>query len=252
MKPEEARWRELGLWPLWVPKAALPATAPRRDGPAAPGEMPDRSPPVSAPTQELVSSAGWDELQTLVSQCSRCSLHETRKQAVFGVGNRQARWLFVGEGPGAEEDQRGEPFVGAAGKLLDQMLRAVGLNRAENVYIANVVKCRPPQNRTPTDLECASCMPYLQRQIELVQPTLIVALGKVAAHALLGMDKPLGALRGQDHRFGQIPLVVTWHPAYLLRNPADKAKTWEDLYRARQLMASLCTPRDGSADTADT
>ena len=250
MNPEEARWRELGLWPLWLPRSE-PALA-CRAVPAQVAPQPPLEPAGSAVSEDLVSTAGWDELQTLVRQCTRCPLHETRQQAVFGVGDRQARWMFVGEGPGAEEDQRGEPFVGAAGRLLDQMLRAVGLNRAENVYIANVVKCRPPQNRTPSDLECAACMPYLRRQIALIKPTLIVALGKVAAHALLDTDKTLGALRGKPHRFGDIPVIVTWHPAYLLRNPADKAKTWEDLCRARQMLASPCTPRDGSADTADT
>lgn len=252
MNPDEARWRELGLWPLWVPRTQHAAQRPRVEMPAEALPVPAQQQPESAIAEDFVSSAGWDELQALVRQCTRCPLHETRRQAVFGVGDRQARWMFVGEGPGAEEDQRGEPFVGAAGRLLDQMLRAVGLNRADNVYIANVVKCRPPQNRTPSDLECAACMPYLRRQIALIKPTLIVALGKVAAHALLDTDKALGALRGKTHRFGEIPVIVTWHPAYLLRNPADKAKTWEDLCRARQLMASPCTPRDGSADTADT
>ncbi|MDE1989663.1 MAG: uracil-DNA glycosylase [Betaproteobacteria bacterium] len=250
MNPEEARWRELGLWPLWLPRQE--SALPRQEAPAqAAPELPlDQA--GSAVSEDFVATAGWDELQTLVSQCTRCALHETRQQAVFGVGDRQARWMFVGEGPGAEEDQRGEPFVGAAGRLLDQMLRAVGLNRADDVYIANVVKCRPPQNRTPSDTECAACMPYLRRQIALIKPTLIVALGKVAAHALLDTDKTLGALRGKLHHWGDIPVIVTWHPAYLLRNPADKAKTWEDLCRARQLLASPCTPRDGSAGTADT
>ncbi|MDE1981233.1 MAG: uracil-DNA glycosylase [Betaproteobacteria bacterium] len=250
MNPEEARWRELGLWPLWLPRPD--AALPRQEAPLQTAPEPPLARAGSGVSEDFVAAAGWDELQTLVHQCTRCPLHETRQQAVFGVGDRQARWMFVGEGPGAEEDQRGEPFVGAAGRLLDQMLRAVGLNRADNVYIANVVKCRPPQNRTPSDPECASCMPYLRRQIALIKPTLIVALGKVAAHALLDTDKTLGALRGKLHRFGDIPVIVTWHPAYLLRNPADKAKSWEDLCRARQLLASPCTPRDGSGDTADT
>ncbi|MHB8353144.1 MAG: uracil-DNA glycosylase [Burkholderiales bacterium] len=185
----------------------------------------------------------------MVANCQRCSLHQGRRQAVFGVGGEKARWLFVGEGPGAEEDQSGEPFVGPAGRLLDQMLRALGLKRGEDVYIANVVKCRPPQNRTPVDAECAACMPYLLRQITLIQPKVIVALGKVAAHALLKTGGTLGTLRLQQHHFGDIPLVVTWHPSYLLRTPSDKAKAWDDLCRARQLMVSQCTPRGDNDGT---
>ncbi len=222
MNPLEARWRELGLWPLWVARA-----------PDGAGQ----------------NEAGWSELRQSVMGCQRCALHQGRRQAVFGVGDERAHWLFVGEGPGAEEDQRGEPFVGAAGRLLDQMLRALGLKRGEAVYITNVVKCRPPQNRTPTDEECAACLPYLHRQIALIQPKVIVALGKVAAHALLKTEGTISSLRLQQHHFGEIPLIVTWHPAYLLRTPADKALAWEDLCRARQLMVSRCTPRGGNDGT---
>ncbi len=242
MNPEEARWRELGLWPQWV----MRSQAREGTGQAEVSDFPTAPAPSSDPTP---AEAGWSELREMVAGCQRCSLHHGRRQAVFGVGDERSRWLFVGEGPGAEEDQRGEPFVGAAGKLLDEMLRALGLKRGEDVYIANVVKCRPPQNRTPTDEECAACMPYLARQIALIQPAVIVAMGKVAAHALLKTDGTLGALRLQQHHFGKIPLVVTWHPAYLLRTPADKAKAWVDLCQARQLMLSRCIPRDGSDGT---
>ncbi len=242
MNPLEARWRELGLWPRWQMRHhALEGT--ELSG-TPPGILP-ANPPSASMTDEM----GWTLLREHVANCQRCSLHQGRRQAVFGVGDEQARWMFVGEAPGAEEDQRGEPFVGAAGLLLDQMLRSLGLKRGEDVYIANVVKCRPPQNRTPTDDECASCLPYLTRQIAMIQPAVIVAMGRVAAHALLKTDGTLGALRLQQHQFGDIPLVVTWHPAYLLRTPADKAKAWEDLCRARRLMVSRCTPHDGNDGT---
>ena len=245
MNLSEARWRELGLWPLWVARTqardALGQTA-AATVPLVAAQLPDT----------MLNEASWTQLRQMVSDCQRCSLHQGRRQAVFGVGDERARWLFVGEGPGAEEDQRGEPFVGAAGRLLDQMLRALGLRRGEDVYITNVVKCRPPQNRTPTDEECAACAPYLLRQIALIQPTVIVALGRVAAHALLKTDGALGALRLQQHHFGEIPLVVTWHPAFLLRKPAEKARAWEDLCRARQLMVSRCIPRGDNDGTAAT
>jgi DNA polymerase len=159
---------------------------------------------------------------------------------VFGVGDRRARWMVIGEAPGAEEDARGEPFVGQAGRLLDRMLAAAGLSRGAEgdsaVYIANVLKCRPPGNRAPTPAEADACRPYLDRQIELVAPGLIVALGKSAACTLLGVDAPVGSLRGRVHRYGRTPLVVTYHPAYLLRTPADKAKAWEDLLFARRTL----------------
>ncbi len=159
-------------------------------------------------------------------------------QAVLGVGDRQADWLFVGEGPGAEEDLRGEPFVGQAGKLLDAMLAGLGIARGDRVYIANAVKCRPPNNRTPEPDEIEACFPYLQRQIELIQPRVIVALGRPAAQALLKQEVRIGAARGQAFRFGEIPVVVTYHPAYLLRNPADKGKAWADLCFAKKTLES--------------
>ena len=178
----------------------------------------------------------WDSLAERVAKCTRCALHEGRTQTVFGVGARNASWMIIGEAPGAEEDRRGEPFVGRAGALLDEILRAAGFERDE-VYIANTVKCRPPGNRNPKAEEAAACRAYLERQIELVNPDLILALGKVAAQNLLASDAPVGQLRGKLHRFGDIPLVVTYHPAYLLRSPAEKRRVWQDLNLARSVVA---------------
>ncbi len=194
--------------------------------------------PTSAPAPHgvSVSALGWDDLRRAVSECKTCSLCRQRKQAVFGVGDAAAPWLFVGEGPGADEDAQGEPFVGQAGRLLDGMLAALRLRRGEGVYIANVVKCRPPGNRTPTPEEAAACAPFLDRQIALIGPRLIVALGKTAALRLLGTEASLGSLRGRVHRYGDTPVVVTYHPAYLLRNLPDKAKAWEDLLFARRAL----------------
>ena len=180
-------------------------------------------------------SRGWTELEAEVRVCTKCSLHATRTQTVFGVGHRQARWMFIGEAPGAEEDRQGEPFVGKAGQLLNAILFALGLKR-EEVYIANVLKCRPPGNRDPQPEEVAQCEPYLLRQIELIKPRLIVALGRHAAHSLLKTEVALGKLRGQKLSYHGTPLFVTYHPAYLLRNPADKRKVWDDLCRAKAEM----------------
>jgi uracil-DNA glycosylase len=182
------------------------------------------------------SQASWDELRLLVAECRACGLCRQRKQAVFGVGAEAGPWLFVGEGPGAEEDAQGDPFVGQAGKLLDAMLAAIGCQRGRDVYIANVVKCRPPGNRTPTAEEAAACAPFLDRQIELVAPKLIVALGKSAAVRLLGTEASIAALRGRVHDYRGIPVVVTYHPAYLLRSLTEKAKAWEDLLFARRTL----------------
>ena len=181
----------------------------------------------------------WDALAAEVAACTRCALHATRNCTVFGVGDRHARWLIVGEAPGAEEDRRGEPFVGRAGRLLDSMLQAVGLSRHQ-VYIANILKCRPPDNRNPQPAEVAQCLPYLERQIALLRPSLLLAVGSVAAHNLLATDVPVGRLRGQVHAFGtaRTPLVVTYHPAYLLRAPAEKRKAWEDLKLARRVVGA--------------
>ncbi|MGE5128376.1 MAG: uracil-DNA glycosylase [Sphingomonadaceae bacterium] len=181
----------------------------------------------------------WEDLKRAVSSCTACSLHAARTQTVFGVGDERAEWLLVGEAPGAEEDRLGEPFVGQAGKLLDNMLAALGLKRGENVYIANVLKCRPPGNRNPEPEEVARCTPYLLRQIALIQPKLIVAMGRFAAQTLLASDASIASLRGRVHRYAGVPLVVTYHPAYLLRTLPDKAKAWSDLVFARRLMQDL-------------
>ena len=180
----------------------------------------------------------WAGLEAAVASCRKCRLCETRTRTVFGVGPRQAPLLVVGEGPGADEDVQGEPFVGRAGKLLDEMLRAIGRSRQTDTFIANVVKCRPPGNREPAEDEAEHCRPYLEQQLRLVKPKLIVALGRVAAQRLLVTDTPIGKMRGQNYHWGpeQTPLMVTYHPAYLLRNPADKAKSWEDLKRIRRFL----------------
>ena len=180
---------------------------------------------------------GWGGLKEEVQSCVRCGLHAGRTQTVFGIGPRNATWCFVGEAPGAEEDRRGEPFVGRAGQLLDAMLRAVGLDRGQ-VFIANVLKCRPPGNRDPQPSEVAACLPYLRTQIATVRPRVVVALGRFAAQSLLATDQPLGRLRGPLHDYEGIPVVVTYHPAYLLRRPADKAAAWVDLKRAREIVTN--------------
>jgi uracil-DNA glycosylase family 4 len=177
----------------------------------------------------------WDDLRAAVAACTSCSLHTSRTQTVFGVGDPQADWMIIGEAPGAEEDRRGEPFVGRAGKLLDEMLRAVGRSR-DRVFIANILKCRPPNNRDPKAEESAACRGYLQRQIELVEPKIILAVGRIAAQLLLETDEPVGRLRGSRHQLGDTPLVVTYHPAYLLRSPTQKRKAWDDLCLAKRLM----------------
>ena len=171
-----------------------------------------------------------------MSGCTRCRLHETRTQTVFGVGNPAADWLIIGEAPGAEEDRRGEPFVGRAGRLLDEMLRAIGEARS-SVFIANVLKCRPPNNRDPKPDESAACRSYLERQIELINPRIILAVGRIAAQQLLATDAPVGRMRGKVHRLGDVPLIVTYHPAYLLRSPTQKRKSWDDLCLAMAAFA---------------
>jgi uracil-DNA glycosylase len=182
------------------------------------------------------SGQDWQALRAKVAACTRCTLSATRTQTVFGVGSMSAQWLIVGEAPGAEEDRQGEPFVGRAGQLLNSMLRAIGLAR-EQVYIANVLKCRPPGNRDPNPVETTECLPYLDQQIALLKPKILLAVGRIAAQNLLRTDKTLGSLRQQVHRFGvsQVPMVVTYHPAYLLRTPGDKRKAWEDLKFAREV-----------------
>jgi uracil-DNA glycosylase family 4 len=214
---------------LWLPR--LPAAV------APPGAPP---PAAAVPARPAASAdAAWAQLRQEVRECTRCPLHLTRTQGVFGVGPQRCDWLVIGEAPGAEEDRRGEPFVGAAGQLLDAMLKAIGLDRASNVYIANVLKSRPPGNRDPKPEEVAACLPFLERQIILLQPKILLAVGRIAAQNLLATDTPLGRLRGQLHRFGATPLVVTYHPAYLLRTPSDKRKAWEDLKFARSVYQEL-------------
>jgi len=180
---------------------------------------------------------GWLALREAVRDCTACELHTGRTQTVFGVGNEAARWMIVGEAPGAEEDRQGEPFVGAAGQLLNEMLRAVGVAR-EDVFIANILKCRPPGNRDPRPAEVAACASHLAAQIALVAPRLILAVGRIAAQNLLGQDVAIARLRGRAHAYGPagIPLVVTYHPAYLLRTPSDKRKAWDDLRLAKSLV----------------
>ncbi|MEO7387392.1 MAG: uracil-DNA glycosylase [Gammaproteobacteria bacterium] len=191
----------------------------------------------------VAASPDWNVLEQEALGCTKCALHATRTRVVFGVGDRRAAWMVIGEAPGADEDRQGEPFVGRAGQLLNEMLRAAGVRR-EQVYIANILKCRPPENRDPKPEESASCDGYLQRQIALVQPGLLLAVGRIAAQNLLRVDTPIGQLRGQVHRYGPtgIPLVVTYHPAYLLRSPGQKRKSWEDLCLARTTVPPLRAP----------
>jgi len=203
----------------------------------------DNFPPKAPPAKE-VAHMDWSELKASVGGCVKCGLCKGRTNTVFGVGDERAKWLFIGEGPGRNEDLQGEPFIGQAGKLLDNMLLAMGLNRGENAYIANIVKCRPTddngRDRAPTPGEAAACIPYLQRQIELIQPTVLVALGKTAALSLLALDPetPVSKLRGTVHRYAGRPLVVTYHPAYLLRTMLDKKKAWADLCLAMATYAN--------------
>ena len=247
--------RELGLLPLWRLRAVSAGVAETRDvvssyvaeatatfNVVAP--RPSREPPVDR--VQHIAALEWPEFAADVAACTACGLCRTRNKAVPGVGDVHAQWLFVGEAPGAEEDARGEPFVGQAGRLLDNMLVALGMKRGENVYIANVLKCRPPGNRTPSPLEVESCRPYLDRQIALIRPKLIVALGKSAATTLLNVDATIASLRGRVHRYQGVPLIVTYHPAYLLRNLPDKAKAWEDLCLARATLRRLQAASDGS------
>ncbi len=183
----------------------------------------------------------WQQLEQAVSDCTKCELHTSRTQTVFGVGNKNADLLIIGEAPGRDEDLQGEPFVGRAGQLLNAMLSAIGFQR-DQVYIANILKCRPPNNRDPKPEEAEACDPWLQQQIELIQPGVILALGRIAAHKLLNTDQSLGALRGKQYNYSGIPLIVSYHPAYLLRKPIEKRKSWQDLKRIKFLLDS-----DGSS-----
>ena len=250
--------KELGLTPVWrlrappgapeeVPVSGSAGGPPALRNPAV-APIPAREPetirglpkvvPLDARATEI-AQLEWPQLKESVAACVACPLHAERNKTVFGVGDETAEWLFVGEGPGADEDEKGEPFVGQAGKLLDNMLAAINLKRGKNVYIANIVKCRPPGNRNPETAEAARCEPYLHRQIALIQPKLIVALGKVAAVNLLKRDAPVASMRGKLHAYQGIPLIVTYHPAYLLRSLPEKAKAWADLCFAVETMQAL-------------
>jgi len=256
MDRNEAMLRELHLHPQWkrrnLSKPVVDEQVAIRHAqsvklPVAPLVSPVHTPSVqqevevrdtpALPTEGRISELAklnWSELKQQVRDCSECKLRADCTRTVFGKGDEKADWLFVGEGPGADEDALGEPFVGQAGKLLDNMLMAIKLKRGQNAYIANIVKCRPPNNRNPNLSEIATCMPYLKRQIQLIQPKLIIALGKVASNALLEKNATLLSLRGKLHDYNGIPLIVTYHPAYLLRSPSEKAKTWQDLCLAVQ------------------
>jgi len=216
---------------------AAPAAALQASEPVIVRGLP-KVPPLDARALQI-ASLEWPQLRESVAGCVACPLHKGRNKTVFGIGDEAADWLFVGEGPGAEEDAKGEPFVGQAGKLLDNMLGAIKLKRGHNVYIANVVKCRPPGNRNPEPGEAAQCEPYLHRQIALIKPKLIVALGKVAAVNLLKRDAAVASMRGKIHQYQGIPLIVTYHPAYLLRSLPEKAKAWVDLCFAVETMQGL-------------
>ena len=225
---QEAVLRELNLYPLWQRRNQIAA---------CPSET---FPPSKAilPSEALVAKVeleDWSTLKVIVEGCTACKLRAGCTQTVFGVGEEKADWVFVGEGPGDEEDVLGETLVGEAGKLFDNMLSAMKLKRSKNVFISHVVKCRPPENRTPEADEIASCMPYLQRQIALIQPKIIVALGKTAATSLLGYDATLHSLRGKLHHYQGIPLIVTFDPVYLLRTPLEKASAWQDICLALEV-----------------
>jgi uracil-DNA glycosylase family 4 len=237
---------------VWTPAAARcdDSAAPLAAAPPAPSKPAQQvdiraaraAPPADdarSARETEIAALDWPQLRERVAACRACRLCEGRTQTVFGVGNEQAHCMIVGEAPGENEDLQGEPFVGAAGQLLDRMLHAVGLTRAsaepaQQVYIANTLKCRPPRNRNPEPDELALCSAYLRRQIDLVQPRLLLAMGRFAVQTLLDSSEPIGRLRGRVHRFGERPVVVTYHPAYLLRNPADKARAWADLCLAAQ------------------
>ncbi|MCC6610707.1 MAG: uracil-DNA glycosylase [Burkholderiales bacterium] len=241
---------EMGLGPVWRLRARTSGCGVAT--PASPGEEssggeapawwpaePEGAGPALVDRVARIACMDWPALKEAVMACTACGLCKTRKNAVFGVGDEHAEWLLVGEAPGAEEDARGEPFVGQAGRLLDNMLAAIDLARGEGVYIANVLKCRPPGNRNPEPGEIAQCSPHLTRQVALIRPKLIVAMGRFAAQTLLATEASIASLRGRRFEYQGVPLVVTYHPAYLLRNLPDKAKAWEDLVFARATLRDL-------------
>jgi uracil-DNA glycosylase len=233
--------REIGLTPIWQSRASVAQTseitahAETDTNPTANEGI--RAPAIVDPAQRAarIASLDWDALHADIAQCVACKLCSTRTKTVPGVGHRSPEWMVIGEGPGENEDKQGEPFVGRAGQLLDQMLAAVGKSRKENVFIANVVKCRPPGNRDPEADEIAACAPYLERQITLAAPKLLLAVGKFAGQQMLNTDATVGAMRAQRGQRGDVPVAVTYHPAYLLRSPLEKAKAWEDLVAAKRL-----------------
>ena len=240
MDPDKVRkLQQMGLGPIWQRRGL---DTDESGSVSAATVLPASASAEEAADAASVMSMDWATLEENIRGCHRCGLCQGRTHAVPGVGDRKARWLFVGEGPGRQEDAQGEPFVGPAGKLLDNMLRALGLARGANTYIANIVKCRPAgadgRDRPPTADEVAACMPYLARQVDLIRPDVIVALGKTAAVSLLGLpaDTSLASLRDKIHHYADLPLIVTYHPAYLLRQPADKAKSWRDLCLAKSLL----------------
>jgi len=238
--PPQAHHADQAVRPAAAVAAEAPKLAPLADAETA-RSLPDAAitTDARAAREAEIAALDWPRLRDSVAACRACRLCEGRRQTVFGVGHEQAHCMIVGEAPGENEDLQGEPFVGAAGQLLDRMLQAIGLTRgsadpARQVFICNTLKCRPPRNRNPEPDELALCSAYLRRQIELVQPRLLLAMGRFAVQALLDSSEPIGRLRGRVHRFGERPLVVTYHPAYLLRNPADKARAWADLCLAAQ------------------
>jgi len=223
--------------PLLAVRQAVPAPAP----PTEPAPMPAR--PGSAGSKGVAPSAGvdllqWDALAQAVADCRACNLCDGRSNAVFGAGDPKADWLIVGDPPDEADDQQGQPFAGPAGKLLDNMLRAAGLARTDNVYISNVLKCRPAGNRNPEPAELSRCEPFLRRQVQLLEPKIIIAMGRFAVQTLLGTQDPVGKLRGRVHDYMGVPVVVTYHPAYLLRNLADKGKAWTDLCLALEVVSA--------------
>ena len=226
-----------------APRAMLIAAPPAAPRLTVAQPVPVYSRPVAEPGVDSVAVLDWPALRDAVATCTACKLCNSRTQTVFGVGHPRAHWMLVGEGPGEQEDLQGEPFVGKSGQLLDNMLRAIALQRgaaepAQQVFIANAVKCRPPNNRHPEADEMAACAPFLARQVALVQPRIIVALGRAAVQSLLGSNEPIGKLRGRVHRYQGVPLIVTYHPAYLLRSPTEKARAWDDLCLALETLAA--------------
>jgi len=240
---QRAMLEEMGVR-LWLPPESdirPPSVAPAQPRAERMPVAPAVASPPHGDRPAGVDTMDWPALREAVVNCSACKLCQGRRQTVFGVGHLQAHWMVVGEAPGEQEDRQGEPFVGKSGQLLDNMLRAIGLTRAEaepaqQVYIANTIKCRPPGNRNPEPEELAQCEPFLIRQVELVQPKIILAMGRFAVQSLLRSTEPIGRLRGRVHRYQGVPLIVTYHPAYLLRNLEDKARAWDDLCLAMQTL----------------